>query len=83
MHLDLKADILAVGADRILFCGPLMKAVADLVLREVKGRWFPDVRAVEQALKPWIHDGDTVLLKASHGTHLERLVKLLSQGAGV
>jgi len=81
MHLDLKTDILAAGADRILFCGPLMEAVADLVLREVKGRWFPDVRAVERGLKPWINDGDTVLLKASHGIHLDRLVRLLSQGA--
>jgi len=81
MHLGLRADILAAGADRILFCGPLMEAVADLILREVKGRWFPDVRAVEQGLKPWIHDGDTVLLKASHGIHLDRLVRLLSRGA--
>lgn len=81
MHLDLKADIMAVGADRILFCGPLMEGVANLVLRETKGRWFPDVSAVEQALKPWIHNGDTVLLKASHGTHLERIVTMLGRTA--
>lgn len=79
MHLALKDDILAVGADRVLFCGPLMKAVADLALPQVKGAWFPDVEALVPALKLWIRDGDTVLLKASHGTHLDRAVRHLAR----
>jgi UDP-N-acetylmuramoyl-tripeptide--D-alanyl-D-alanine ligase len=81
MHMGLEDDILAARPDRVLFCGPLMQSVADRVLREVKGRWFPDVGAMEAALRPWIHNGDAVLIKASHGTHLERIVKILSKGA--
>lgn len=81
MHLRMEGDILAARPDRTLFCGPLMQAVADRVLCEGKGRWFPDVEAMAIALRPWIHDGDVVLVKASHGTHLERIVKILLEGA--
>lgn len=80
LHLGLAEDILAAGADRILFCGPLMKAVAERVLRETAGAWFPDVQALEPELANWVRDNDTVLLKASHGIHLDRLVKLLGRG---
>jgi UDP-N-acetylmuramoyl-tripeptide--D-alanyl-D-alanine ligase len=79
MHLSLEDDILAARPDRILFCGPLMQAVADRVLCDVKGRWFPDAGAMEHALRPWIHDGDVVLIKASHGTRLEKIVRKLSK----
>ncbi|MFO2465576.1 Mur ligase family protein [Pseudomonas sp. 15FMM2] len=81
MHLGMEGDILAARPDRILFCGPLMQAVAERVLREGKGEWFADVEALAPALKSWIHDGDVVLIKASHGTRLEKIVKMLLEGA--
>lgn len=78
LHLSLAKDIRAAAPDRVLLCGPLMKVLADSLLNEVKGRWFPDVEALQAALSPWIHAGDVVLVKASRGIRLEGIVKLLA-----
>ena len=78
LHLSLEQDIRAAGPDRVLLCGPLMQGLADKLLGEVKGRWFADVTAMQAALSPWIHENDTVLIKASHGTRLGNIVKMLT-----
>jgi len=79
MHIDLEEDIRAAKPDRVLFCGPLMEGLAKRVLPDVKGCWFPDVKIMERALKAWVHDRDVILVKASHGTRLDRIVKKLSE----
>lgn len=79
MHMSIVPDVLATKAERILFCGSLMKSVADAVLDETSGDWFEDVHALEKAIPLWVRDGDVVLLKASHGVHLSRIVRLLTK----
>lgn len=79
LHLSLERDIRAAAPDRVLLCGPLMESLADRLLDEVKGRWFADVTAMQAGLSPWIHENDVVLIKASHGTQLGSIVKMLSE----
>ena len=77
LHLSLEQDIRAAEPDRVLLCGPLMQALADRLLCQVKGRWFANVKAMQSALSPWINTGDVVLVKASHDTQLDNIVKML------
>jgi len=77
MHLDIVEDILAARADRVLLCGPLMQAVAERVLDRTDGCWFPDAAALLADLGRWVREGDVILVKASHGTQLGKVVNAL------
>lgn len=77
MHLDLEDEIQAVKPDRVLFCGPLMKALSSRILRKINGDWFPDVISMQQSMDSWVRNGDVLLVKASNGTGLGRIVKML------
>ncbi len=44
---------------------------------KIKGVWFPTYKVLIAAIDAWLRDGDTVLIKSSHATHLDHAVKYL------
>lgn len=64
-----------LGFDRVVAVGeaaaPIAGAAGDL------GLAVPDVDAAVAALEPWLRDGDVVVVKASRGARLERVVDRL------
>ena len=73
-HHTAIADVLAyakeIGVDRILSAGPLAKELA----HGAEDLWFENADALIEALPSLLRDGDTVLVKASHSMHFERIV---------
>lgn len=76
-HLALEADLLAARADRVMLCGPLMRALHRRIDGRVKASWFPDVHELFAALGSTLRANDWVLVKSSAATGLSRMVKVL------
>ena len=55
-----------------------MKHVWEAIKDKVTGAWFPSYEEINAAIDDWLKDGDTVLVKSSHSTHLSRVVKYLN-----
>ena len=62
-----------LGIELLLCVGPLAKNAAT----HRNAKWFPDHAALKEALPFLVQDGDTILVKASHGMHLKETVELL------
>ena len=70
LHYDTGAYAKEIGVDRILSAGPLAKELA----HGAEDLWFENADALIEALPSLLRDGDTVLVKASHSMHFERIV---------
>lgn len=78
LHLNLVEPILKAKPDRIVLIGDFMKHVWDQIKDKLNGAWFPNVDDSLPAVDDYVRDGDTVLLKSSHSTQLDKIVKKLS-----
>ncbi|MES2249946.1 MAG: Mur ligase family protein [Pseudomonadota bacterium] len=76
-HLDLEAELLASQPDRVLLCGPLMRALHTRIRTKVRSHWFVDVSDLSTALGGLLQPGDWVLAKSSAGVGLSRLARVL------
>lgn len=76
-HLDLEAELLASQPDRVLLCGPLMRALHTRIRTKVHSHWFVDVSDLSTALGSLLQPGDWVLAKSSAGVGLSRLARVL------
>ncbi|KAF1046720.1 glutamate ligase domain-containing protein [Xylophilus sp.] len=76
-HLALEADLLASRPDRVLLCGPLMRALHRRIDGRVQSWWFPEVQGLFDALGSALRANDWVLLKSSAATGLGRVAKVL------
>ncbi|MDP9605939.1 UNVERIFIED_ORG: UDP-N-acetylmuramyl pentapeptide synthase [Variovorax paradoxus] len=76
-HLDLEAELLASQPDRVLLCGPLMRALHARIRTKVRSHWFVDVSDLSTALGGLLQPGDWVLAKSSAGIGLSRLARVL------
>ncbi|MDQ0044883.1 glutamate ligase domain-containing protein [Variovorax boronicumulans] len=76
-HLDLEAELLASQPDRVLLCGPLMRALHASIRTKVRSHWFVDVSDLSTALGGLLQPGDWVLAKSSAGVGLSRLARVL------
>lgn len=77
MHLELGKYAAQNGMELVLCCGELGRAIA--MGAGEKGRWFKSREELAQALPELISTGDTVLVKASRGMHLEEISEKLKQ----
>jgi len=74
LHLRLAPHISAVGARRVLLCGPLCQTLVPALGGEANGVfYYPNVVALKEALVKHLRPGDNVLVKASHGVGLYSL----------
>nr|WP_256220044.1 MULTISPECIES: Mur ligase family protein [unclassified Variovorax] len=76
-HLDLEAELLASQPDRVLLCGPMMRALHARIRTKVRSHWFVDVSDLSTALGGLLQPGDWVLAKSSAGVGLSRLARVL------
>ena len=76
-HLDLEPELLASQPDRVLLCGPLMRALHARIRTKVRSHWFVDVTDLSTALGGLVQPGDWVLAKSSAGVGLSRLARVL------
>ena len=76
-HLDLEAELLASQPDRVLLCGPLMRALHTRIRTKVRSHWFVAVSDLSTALGGLLQPGDWVLAKSSAGIGLSRLARVL------
>lgn len=76
-HLDLETELLASQPDRVLLCGPLMRALHARIRTKVRSHWFVDVSDLSTALGGLLQPGDWVLAKSSAGVGLSRLARVL------
>jgi len=83
LHADLAASLLAAGVDRLLCCGPLMRALFDAVAPARRGLWVPDSRALASLAATMVRPGDVVLVKGSAGSRMGAVIDaLMALGAG-
>ena len=75
MHYDLGRYAVENGIALVLCCGQLGQKIAEGA--GVRGHWFESRRALAAALPELIEKGDTVLVKASRGMHLEEIAEQL------
>lgn len=77
MHFRLGRYAVEKGMDQVLCCGELGREIA-LGAGE-KGRWFSSMEDLAGELPELIKQGDTVLVKASRGMHLEEIAERLKK----
>ena len=80
-HAGLKEAIETARADLVFLCGPLMKALWEVLPAERRAAYAPSstelVASVVAALKP----GDTVLVKGSNGSRMSVIIDALKARA--
>lgn len=75
MHRELGRYAVDSGITLVLCCGQLGREIAEGA--GSRGRWFESRQALAEALPELLEKGDTVLVKASRGMHLEEISELL------
>ena len=78
-HHDVGRLAAVVGFDRVVAIGPGAAAIAEGA--GAVGEAVPDVDVAVRTLSAWLTDGDVVLVKASRGCRLERVVDALLDDA--
>ena len=73
LHFDTGAYAKQKGVGLVLAIGPLARELA----KGANGIWYEDIESAESMIKKLIHNGDTVLVKASHSMQFERIVEFL------
>ena len=82
LHAGLKGAVEAAGVDLVFACGPHMKGLYDALPAPKKGGYSPTSQALEAALADSLRAGDVVMVKASNGTRLGRVVEALKTQFG-
>lgn len=77
MHFELGKYAVQHGMDAVFCCGELGREIARGAGE--KGRWFESRDELERELSQLIEKGDTVLVKASRGMHLEYIAEALKK----
>lgn len=75
LHYDTGVYARELGVDCVLSVGPLAKELA----KGAGGAWFADIGSLCKALPGLLQKGDTVLVKASHSMHFEKIVDYLKE----
>ncbi|MDN6900497.1 UDP-N-acetylmuramoyl-tripeptide--D-alanyl-D-alanine ligase [Oenococcus sicerae] len=75
LHLLLKDSLEHDAFDRVYLVGTVMKHLAD----QIEAQWYPSDSLNELIidLQSYLSENDVVLLKASHGIHLEKVERAL------
>ncbi|MCH5297541.1 MAG: UDP-N-acetylmuramoyl-tripeptide--D-alanyl-D-alanine ligase [Ruminococcus sp.] len=63
------------GVDLVIAIGPLAKELA----KGANGIWYDTIGNAEKMIRTLVHNGDTVLVKASHSMNFEEVVKILKE----
>ncbi|MCQ2513840.1 MAG: UDP-N-acetylmuramoyl-tripeptide--D-alanyl-D-alanine ligase [Ruminococcus sp.] len=75
LHYEVGAYAKEKGVNLVFAVGPLARELA----KGANGIWYEDIESGLKMLKNLVHKGDTVLVKASHSMHFEKIVDFLKQ----
>ncbi|MBQ6387150.1 MAG: UDP-N-acetylmuramoyl-tripeptide--D-alanyl-D-alanine ligase [Ruminococcus sp.] len=75
LHYDTGTYAKEKGVDLVLCVGPLAKELA----KGANGKWFDSIESLCHALPGLLQKGDTVLVKASHSMHFEKITAFLKE----
>ena len=81
LHSELAEPVLDAEPDRILFCGEFMKYPYEAVKNKINAFWFETLDELLAGVEAHLKDGDTILIKSSHVTGLDKVVELLSDSS--
>ena len=77
-HRDVGKKAVECGADMMIGKGPLMKNACEETERAgIETMHFDTSEDIMRALDNCLRDGDTVLVKASHGTNLKDVAEYI------
>ena len=80
LHHSVGAYAKEVGIDALIAVGPLSKATAEGY--GDNAHYFEDVDGCIAQINDILHFGDTILVKASHSMHFEKIVEAITQEEG-
>ena len=84
LHREVGTYAGTLDIDRFLLAGALCKNLADGILEQNPQAdviWYENLFALLRDLEKQVRDGDTVLVKASHFMHFEKIVDALAAEA--
>ena len=84
LHREVGTYAGTLDIDRFLLAGALCKNLADGILErnpQADVIWYENLLALLRDLEKQVQDGDTVLVKASHFMHFEKIVDVLTAEA--
>ncbi len=76
-HTDLAPVIIQNGVDKVYAVGELMKSLYDVLPVERQGAWTETADEMCSVLTDTLHNGDVVLVKASNGMGLKKVITSL------
>ena len=79
LHAGLSTPLEAAGISRVITVGETMRALRGALPQALRGPWAENWQDALAALKEELEDGDTVLVKASNGVGLGKLVYAIKQ----
>lgn len=75
-HEGLAAEV-AVAADLLFACGPMMRLLFDSIPESKRGGYAADAAALAALVQPAIRPGDAILVKGSYGSRMRDVVAVL------
>ena len=81
LHKDVGVYAARAGVDRLICIGELSRAMQEgaVSLKNTNAFYFPDKESFFKAFSPADFEGDTVLIKASHGMAFQEIVNWLAE----
>ena len=79
LHKSLSSAVPEAELSRLFLCGEHMKYLWDEIKGQVDGEWFATVEELIASIDERLRDGDTILIKASHATHLNAVRDFLKK----
>ena len=77
-HQNIIEQILDYGFDNVILCGELFKSVLNSIqIKTDKIKYMENEKEILQYLKKNIHNNDTILIKGSNSTKVNKLANLL------
>ena len=79
-HQNIIEEILDYGFDNVILCGELFESVLNrMELKTDKIKYMENEKEIMQYLKNNIHNNDTILIKGSNSTKVNKLANLLNK----
>ena len=77
LHAGLKDAVEASGAAKVYLAGPLMKALWDVLPRDLRGAWAATAADLWPSVKQDLQGGDIVMIKGSNGSKAGLIARAL------
>ena len=79
LHKNLMENIKKAGVDKVICCGPRMKALYDILPKSMQADWFENASSCVDGLRKILQNNDTIMIKGSNASGLGKLVTVLSK----